>query len=203
MRYTEAEWAQVETEGLLRYVVAKLRATSGAVLRPRADAPLLLIARTEFWPHAGQEIVQTVWAYSQRRLLAGEPAVRGPLTVLPLFATGSPELCALLALTEFQAGTAAVPSEPVFFDLLARQVITPVAAAPTVEERAVRNEAALAAGAMNQIHQAMRDRIEDALAACRGNVRATARRLQIPYRTLWGHISRLEIDVSRFRLRPA
>ncbi len=203
MRYTDAEWAQLETESLLRYLVAKLRAQSGALLYPRPHAPLLLLARTEFWPHTGFELAETAWDYSRRRLLAGEPAQRGPLTLLPLFETGAPQLRALLALTDYKPGTAAVPSQSLFFDLLARQVTLPSGDAPRLDERVALAVDRWPAGARTQIQEAMRERIEDALARCRGNVRHTARRLDMPCRTLWGQIARLEIDVARFRLRSA
>lgn len=201
MPYTEAERAQVETEMLLRYVVLKLRADSGALLRPRPEAPLLLVARTELWPHAAYEQVATVWAYSKRRLLSGDPERRGAMSILPLFAGGSPQLEALLALTGLRQDLANPGPHTPLFELLVRQVTLAVAPPPIGDERQAVEADPFPAGARNQVQEAMRRRIEEELRDCRGNVTQAARRLELPLRTLWGHIQRLEIEPARFRLR--
>lgn len=203
MKRTEAEWNQLEAEILLRYMLLRLRAESGALWYPRPEAPLLLVARTELWPHAGHEQVETIWRLSRRQLQAGQPVRRGPLVVQPLFGGHSPQLKALLALTGQPENGPTLGEQQMLLDLLVRQVMSAVAPPPNWEECLADVHAALPAGARNQIQEAMRERIEDALAHCRGNVTQTARRLGVPLRTLWNHIQRLGIEPARFRVRPA
>ena len=203
MKLTEAERTQLESETLLRYVVLKLSADGGALLCPRPEAPLLLVARTELWPHAGCEQVEAIWRYSRRSLLAGDPVRRGTLAVLPLFGGRSPKLEALLAFHGLPEGVPAVGDHTHLFDLLVREVTLAVATPPTWEELRAEVRAALPDGARNQIEEAMRASIEDALAQCRGNVTQTALRMRVPLRTLWGQIKRLKINTAGFRVRPA
>lgn len=203
MKLTEAERVQLETETLLRHVVLKLRADSAALLRPRDEAPPLLVARTELWPHDGFDQVAAVWRYSQRALLGGEPVRRGALCILPLFARHSAKLEALLACSGLPSEAPAKDQHTTLFDLLVQEVTLGVAPEPKWDDLKAEIADALPPGARNQIEAALRGKIEETLTYTRGNVARAARRLGVPLRTLWNHIRRLEIDTARFRTRLA
>lgn len=203
MPWTEAERLQLRPEILLRYIVVEIGAQSGAVFRPREAAPLLLVARTDLWPATGNEAIERLWNYSQRKIVSGEPQRHRHFALFPLYERAAPQLCAILGLGALNERYAPSDDHRALFERLARDVVAPQPpdyssyAATLVKPMAD----AKPAGGRNALVQAQRDQIEEALAACRGNVAATARRLGMPLRTLWGHITRHEIDTHAFRLR--
>lgn len=201
MKLTEAERIQLETETLLRHVVFKLRADGAALLKPRDEAPPLLVARTDLWPHDGCDQVAAIWRYSQRALLGGEPVRRGTLSVVPLFTRHSTKLAALLVCNGLPAEAPAQDQHTALFDLLVQEVTLGVAPEPKWDDLKAEIAQALPAGARNQIEAALREKIEETLAGTRGNVARAARRLGVPLRTLWNHIQRLQIDPAGFRVR--
>lgn len=203
MPWDDVERAQLRIEFLLRYVVVHIGGHSGALLRARHEAPLLLMARTDMWPGEGLGDVDRVWHYGRRRLLEGTIQRHRRVTVVPLFETGVPQLEALLAVCGLPDGYAPNDDQRQLFGRLLRDAtaVRPSRSPDTPLEAAVRVGGSAAAPGRNALEQALRDSIEDALAATRGNVAAAAKAMHVPLRTLWGRIRSLDIDPAKFRLR--
>ena len=203
MSWTDAERAQLRTELLLRYIVLQIGGRSGALLRPRHEAPLLLVARTELWPGDGLADTDRLWQYSRRRLLAGTIERHRRVAVVPLFETGVPQLEALLAVCGLP--DAYQPTDD-HRQLFARLLHDATATLPRQEPdehlaAEVQVSGVATAGGRNALEQAQRERIEDALVTKGGNVAAAARLLRVPLRTLWNRMRSLEIDPTKFRVR--
>lgn len=206
MAWTAAQRAQLRTELLLRYVALNLPAEAAALLRPRSEASLLLVARTELWPPSGLDHVERVWRYSRRRLLEGAIERHRRIAVIPLFETGVPQLQALLAVSDLAEGYQPTDDHRQLFARLLGEATAATATLPRWEPgaqpTAEPNVAdVLGLSGRDALEQAQRERIEDALAGQHGNVAAAARELHVPYRTLKDRIKRFRVDVSAFRVR--
>lgn len=202
MPWTDHERVHLRTELLLRYVVLRIGGGSGVLLRPQHEAPLQLIARAELWPGDGLSLVERIWHYSKRRLLEGNLARHRHVTVIPLFATGVPQLEALLGVTDLPDTYQPSEDDRQLFARLLADAVAGLARgaldAPFAAEVCVGAESS---GGRNALELAMRERIEDALQTKQGNVRAAAKLLRVPLRTLWGRIRSLDIDTTKFRVR--
>jgi hypothetical protein len=201
MAWNEAERAQLRTEYFLRYVAVKLPADSAALLRPRHEASLLVLARTELWPAPAFDHAERLWHYKRARLIEGGIERHASVALLPLFANGTPQLQALLALCGLEDGY--VPNEE-HRDLFARLLDEVAAGSTRRDPSAILVPARVVGSAPGRdaLEDAQRTCIEDALAHTRGNVTAAARVLRVPLRTLKDRIRRFDVDAGVFRVRP-